>query len=196
MYCYMETRSKLQRINEGQGGKEFKFFELKTGSNSHSEIIGMEYNEIVLYYVQNPKRSHQGWIYCVMPEELELMVTKIAEFSEGQFEVFQEKCRFCAQCLKDGLDLRFDRNGIVAIENHWEMWKSVMIMDYGTDLQKCFFEVAVEFYESFTLMWDEIDLWDGFSGADILKAGMLDILKGYKRIRKYLGVANFIESIM
>lgn len=80
------------------------------------EIIGIELNGLILYFMKNPKRNHMGFVIGVLPDNLQVAAERVSELSKGYFDTFDNSCKLWAQYMKDGKDLRFDRTAIVNVD--------------------------------------------------------------------------------
>lgn len=61
-------RYRQQSIFDGRDG-EFEVFQLK--SNQSLEIIGVERNGMILYFIKNQKRNHMGFVIGVLPDQMQ-----------------------------------------------------------------------------------------------------------------------------
>ena len=187
-----DIRYRQQSIFDGRDG-EFEVFQLK--SNSSLEIIGIERNGLILYFIKNQNRNHMGYVIGVLPDTMQDVPQKISELSQGYFKSFAENCRMWAQYMQDGIDLRFDRTAIVNVEGKWQFWKSISYNDIDATWFNIIANVGTEYCESISQLCDEIKAWSGFSTGDSIRASFSDLFAGYKKVRKYVSFSRAIEDI-
>lgn len=187
-----DIRNHQQSIFDGRDG-EFEVFQLK--SNSSLEILGVERNGLILYFIQNKKRNHMGYVIGVLPGIMQDVAQKISELSQGYFKSFAENCRLWAQYIQDGIELRFDRTAIVNVEGKWQFWKSITYNDIDATWFDIIANVGTEYCESITQLSNELSSWNGFSIGDDIRSTLSDLFAGYKKVRKYISFSRAVEDI-
>lgn len=187
-----DIRYRQQSIFDGRDG-EFEVFQLK--SNSSLEILGVERNGLILYFIQNKKRNHMGYVFGVLPDIMQDVAQKISELSQGYFKSFAENCRLWAQYIQDGIELRFDRTAIVNVEGKWQFWKSITYNDIDATWFDIIANIGTEYCESITQLSNELSSWNGFSIGDDIRSTLSDLFAGYKKVRKYISFSRAVEDI-
>lgn len=187
-----DIRVAQQSIFDGRDGV-FEVFQLK--SNSSLEIIGIEHNGWILYFIDNNKRNHMGYVIGVLPDQMQDIAQSISELSQGYFKSFAENCRLWAQYIQDGIELRFDRTAIVNVEGKWQFWKSITYNDIDATWFDIIANVGTEYCESITQLCNELSSWNGFSIGDNIRSTLSDLFAGYKKVRKYISFSGAVEDI-
>lgn len=178
----METRTKWQDYNEGQGENCELFW---CEAHKDIECLGVQIGSVI-YYVVTALNSNE----CVLMIGINMFrdaVKAIYEYSSPRFEVLNEHCPTLCQAILDGSEARLDRGGIAGIDGYYMLVKKLNYnitkdvknnpnIFYETD--SIVTETALSLIEQFNTIIDEMTKWEGFSTWEEMKIGAKEALPG------------------